>query len=347
MRRVLSTLALALALTIPAAAWAVATNVDVRSGGERVANKRIQIVDTSTNQVVAEPRTDDSGRATVDLAAGTYVARSEDGQHRSKPFQAGDTAKLEIPAYGKFSEGWDAAIDIGGGWSGMESDTSANGNQVTEHVREIQVQDPIFPDRFTTQQQLVRMDNPFAFDSGDSVSGGFGGATVQLMGPPCGPCGIRPLFFGGFSFNKIGSTLIDQPVDSTGSNVKVSVKRYPWQLGLGAGWETPWWGIGVEGSVVYQNDYMELTGSFNPKDSTSFHVHSIGPRINVTKSLMKWDKAELGVFAGVSVLFPFAGEDETLTLVGSNGSAVRFDYEAKTMVTAGGGVRLSFDIPGL
>lgn len=167
------------------------------------------------------------------------------------------------------------------------------------------------------------------------------------MGPPCGPCGIRPLFFGGFPLNNIESTLIDQPVDSTGSNVKVRVKRYPWQLGLGAGWETPWWGIGLEGGVAYQNDRMRMTGSFNPKDSTTFNVHSIGPRINITKSLMKRDKAELGIFAGVSVRFPFAGENETLALVGSNGSGVRFEYEANTMISAGGGLRLAFDIPGL
>jgi hypothetical protein len=99
--------------------------------------------------------------------------------------------------------------------------------------------------------------------------------------------------------------------------------------------------------VAYQNDRMTLTGSFNPKDSTSFNVHSIGPRINITKTLMKWDKVELGVFAGVSVLFPFAGENETLTLVGSNGSVARIEYEAQTLISAGGGLRLAFDIPGL
>jgi hypothetical protein len=32
--------------------------------------------------------------------------------------------------------------------------------------------------------------------------------------------------------------------------------------------------------------------------------------------------------------------------VGSNGSVARIEYEAQTLVTAGGGLRLSFDIPG-
>ena len=63
-------------------------------------------------------------------------------------------------------------------------------------------------------------------------------------------------------------------------------------------------------------------------------------------TLMKWDKVELGVFAGVSVLFPFAGDDQSLTLVGSNGSVSVIEDEAKTIVTAGGGLRLAFDIPG-
>jgi hypothetical protein len=89
-------------------------------------------------------------------------------------------------------------------------------------------------------------------------------------------------------------------------------------------------GVAEAVGIAYQNDRMTMTGSFNPKDSTSFNVHSIGPRIKITMSLMKWDKVELGVFAGVSVLFPFAGENETLTLI-----------------SAGGGLRLAFDIPGL
>ncbi len=46
-------------------------------------------------------------------------------------------------------------------------------------------------------------------------------------------------------------------------------------------------------------------------------------------------------------MWPVSGEDQSLTVMGANGSYANFDLEAKVNWNVGGGVRLSFDIPGL
>lgn len=348
----LAPLGVLLVLCLPGAAWAVATNLDVKAGGEPVAHQTLNLRNTATGETKSV-ETDRGGAAAVDLSEGTWTASTPDGRWTSDPFRAGERVRLDLPrSYAQpgkepHARGpWQFAIDLGGGYSWMDADSSADGNQVTEKIMREEVKLGPFPDSpVEIQEQRFLVDNFFAFDSSDASEGGFGSATFQVMGPPCGCWGTRPVLFGGLPFNEIDSTLIWDP-GFGGREIDLSVDRYFFDLGLGIQKDLPY-GFGVELGAQYRNDRIQLQAQFNPRDSTTFHVHSLGPRLNLTKRLLRRGSVELGLYAGVSVLFPVGDDSESLTLRGSNGSISVFEFEAKTQVSAGGGVRVLFDIPGL
>ena len=348
-----SLLALPLLLAFPAIAHAVTSSVTVTAGGEPLPGQTIEIVDTS-GEVVAEGTTGEDGSVGFDLPpGGSYRARTPDGKNLSAPFPAGKSISLALPAPAAEPEeapsdhAWTLALDLGGGYTSQDSSTHARGVIVSEEVRPIEEVplDPEFPDA-PVEFVTVRRTTPFAFSSGSAVAGGFGSASLQVLAPNCGclPFGLRPILFGGVPFDSIDDTLLAEDVAGTGSRVELEVDRWFWNIALGLALPLGH-GFGLEGALMYQNDRVRLHATLNPRASETEHIHSLGPRLALTKRLLRRGRFELGAFAGVAVLFPI-GDDDASVAVGSGPSRVAFEWEASTQVTAVGGLRLAFDLPG-
>lgn len=347
MRRRPSLLALTAGLLfvlLPGLASAVATTIEVSQGGKPLPGAKLRIVD-ETGTVAAQGETDDRGRLTVDLAPGHhYRAETPDGAHASDGFFAGDPVKLALPAPPAqvAIPGWSLQVDLFGGYEHQSTDVSARGDAEVEELVEVRLGP--FPDSPTALiPSLVTL--PVDASDDDSLEEGIVGGQLQLAGPPCDciPFSPRPLFFLGVPhFGDLDGRFLDEPLGNAG-DLELTAEQRAFNVGIGGLFPLDC-GFDVEAGLFYEYQRIRFEGELPggaDADETA-HVHGLGVRLGVGRTLLRRGGLGLGAFARVEGVFPLSG-DESVRLRGGN-TDLRFDLDPDYDFRAVAGLRLDFDL---